>query len=136
MTQPEAVLLSLLGPRPVSYRNPKFPDVLCAWNGILMTQNHALMLAGEYFWSQGPTPEMRHTADRRFLLLYQAGAFENSDSWHNVVLQNTFSGSMHQWYRIKLKPHVERSGLLGTKPQEVFQWFNLAQWSKDSPKNH
>lgn len=134
MTQAEALLLSLLGPRPAFFQNPKFPDILCAWNGVVMTRSHALMLASELFWNQGPTPEMRYAADRKLLLLYQAGAFENSESWAPLISSNTYSGCMHQWYRLRLKPHIDRT-LSGTRPYEVFQWFDFAQWCKNESKN-
>lgn len=130
MTQAEAVLLSLLGPRPVFWRNPEFPDVCAAWNGMCMSQVHALMLAGELFWHQSPTPEMRFTADRRLLMIYNAGIFENSDSWRQVIEEQSHYGGMHQWYRRKLKPFVDRS-LKSTKPAEVFGWFNLAEFAQE-----
>jgi hypothetical protein len=126
--QAEAVLLSLLGPRPVFWRNPKFPDVLAAWNGMCMTQGHALMLAEERFWGSNPTPEMKHVADRRLMILHSAGAFENSTTWVGVIEEN--QGSMHNWYRKKLKLFFDRD-LKDAKPSEVFNWFNLKEWAKN-----
>jgi len=128
MTQAEAVLLSLLGPRPVFWRNPEFLDVCAAWNGMCMTQNHALMLASELFWHQGPTPEMRFVADRRLLMIYHAGIFENSEGWHKIINEQAPYGGMHQWYRRRIKPFVDR-GISATPPAEVFEWFDLAQFS-------
>lgn len=120
--QSESVLLSLLGPRPVFWYDDKFDEVFCAWNGICMTQNHALMLASELFWNQGPTPEMRRVADQKLLTLYSAGAFENSRNWSGIINDNV--NTMHAWYRKKLKVFVEKN-LKSTKPQDVYKWFNL-----------
>ena len=130
MTQSEAVLLSLLGPRPVFWYNDKHDVVLCAWNGIIMTQKHALMLASEMFWSQGPTPEMKRVADKDFYTLYHSGAFENSNNW-NAVVENTISNipgnSLHNYYRRKLEPFIQKN-LSSEKPETVFKWFNLGEF--------
>lgn len=130
MTQAEATLLSLLGPRPVFYKNPDFPDILAVWNGMVMTQNHALMLAMEKCWGSGPTPEMKKAADHKFLWLYKAGAFENSHNWNDVITGSVASGSMHNWYKRKLAPFFQKD-LEKYKPDEVFKWFNLKEWSKE-----
>jgi len=127
-TQADAVLLSLLGPRPVFWRNPKFPDTLTAWNGICMTQRHALMLAGERFWGAFPTPEMKHAADSHLMFLHSAGAFENSDNWGRIINGN--SGSMHNWYRRRLTPFFDKE-LKDQKPHEIFKWFDLKEWAKN-----
>ena len=120
--QSNSVLLSLLGPRPVFWYDNKFDEVFCAWNGLCMTQNHALMLASEFFWNQGPTPEMRRSADRDLRILYSSGAFENSDNWAVIIDNNV--NTMHGYYRKKLKSFIEKN-LKSTKPHEVFEWFNL-----------
>jgi hypothetical protein len=122
--QSNSVLLSLLGPRPVFWYDDKFDQVFCAWNGLCMTQNHALMLASELFWNQGPTPEMRRVADRDLRILYSSGAFENSDNWAVIIDSNV--NTMHNYYRKKLKPFAEKN-LKSTKPHEVFEWFDLKQ---------
>lgn len=130
MTQAESILLSLLGPRPVFWKNSQFPDICATWNGMCMTQNHAMMLAGELFWHQSPTPEMRFAADRRLITVYHSGIFENSESWAQVIREHAPYGGMHQWYRRKLKPFIDRN-LAGSRPQEVFAWFNLAEWARE-----
>ena len=128
MTQPEAVLLSLLGPRPVFFKHPDFPDILAAWNGMVMTQKHALMLAMEKFWGSGPTPEMKKAADHNLFWLYKAGAFENSESWNDIIIREVPTSNMYQWYRRKLTPFFNRE-LVNHKPDEIFRWFNLKEWS-------
>jgi hypothetical protein len=122
--QSNSVLLSLLGPKPVFWYDDRFDEVFCAWNGICMTQNHALMLASEFFWNQGPTPEMRRVADQNLRILYSAGAFENSSNWSGIIDDNV--NVMHTWYRKKLKLFVEKN-LKSTKPQDVYKWFNLKE---------
>lgn len=97
---------------------------------MCMTQVHALMLASELFWNQSPTPEMRFTADRRLLMIYHAGLFENSQSWNEVIKEQAPYGGMHQWYRRKLKPFVDRN-LFNINPTEVFDWFDLAEFSQE-----
>jgi hypothetical protein len=89
-----------------------------------MTQNHALMLASEFFLNQGPTPEMRRVADQNLRILYSAGAFENSSNWSGIIDDNV--NVMHTWYRKKLKLFVEKN-LKSTKPQDVYKWFNLKE---------
>ena len=129
--QSEAVLLSLLGPRPVFWHDEKFDEIFCAWNGICMTQNHALMLASESFWKQAPTPEMKRVADRHLFLLYNAGAFENSKNWRLTVLNyNTSHTSMHSYYKNALSKHIDKE-LVNTNPVEVFKWFNFHEWAKE-----
>ena len=130
MTQAESILLSLLGPRPVTWRNSEFPDVLVSWNGMCMTQNHALMLAESFFWNQQPTPEMRFTADRRLLLIYCAGAFENSENWRKIIEEHAPHGTMHQWYERKLRSFIKNT-LKDAEPMDVFSWFNLAEWATE-----
>ena len=122
--QSNSVLLSLLGPKPVFWYDDRFDEVFCAWNGICMTQNHALMLASEFFLNQGPTPEMRRVADQNLRILYSAGAFENSSNWSGIIDDNV--NVMHTWYRKKLKLFVEKN-LKSTKPQDVYKWFNLKE---------
>jgi hypothetical protein len=122
--QSNSVLLSLLGHKPVFWYDDKFDEVFCAWNGICMTQNHALMLVSEFFWNQGPTPEMRRVADQNLRILYSAGAFENSSNWSGIIDDNV--NVMHAWYRKKLKSFVEKN-LKSTKPQDVYKWLRLTE---------
>lgn len=127
MTQSEAVLLSLLGPKPVFWYNKRHDTILCAWNGIVMTQSHALMLIGEFFWKQTPTPEMRRVADKDFYILYKSGAFENTEKWDNIINDNVFVSVMHSYYKKKLKVFIENN-LGNTKPDEVYRWLNLEEF--------
>ena len=125
----EALLLSLLGPRPVFWRDDQFDEIFCAWNGIIMTQKHALMVAGELFWNQSPTPEMKRQADRDLVVLYNAGAFSNTDKWHFIIKDKTVNGTMHSWYKRKINPVIQRY-LKETQPQEVYSWFNFKDFAK------
>lgn len=120
--QSEAVLLSLLGPRPVFWHDDKFDETFCAWNGVCMTQNHALMLASNLFWNQAPTPEMIRVADRHLFLLYNAGAFENSKTWRLTIT----TSSMHGYYKNMLTSHINKE-LNNVKPIDVFKWFNFKE---------
>jgi len=130
--QSEAILLSLLGPRPVFWHDAKFNEIFCAWNGICMTQNHALMLASDMFWKQPPTPEMKRIADRHLFLLYNSGAFENSKDWKSTISNYSIdtSSSMHGYYKRMLTPHIIKE-LSQSTPIDVFKWFNLKEWIKE-----
>ena len=127
--QSESVLLSLLGPRPVFWYDESFDEVFCAWNGIVMTQKHALMLVSEFFWNQNPTPEMKRIADRDLIILYNAGAFDNSNNWAHIIENYALQNIMHTWYKRKIKPVFDRY-LKETKPAEVYSWFNFKEFAK------
>lgn len=124
--QSNYVLLSLLGPRPVFWHDEKFDEVLCAWNGIKMTQAHALMLMSGFFFGGGPTPEMRRAADSHLYFLWSMDAFEDSKNWEFVLNQNIPGSSMHNWYRKKLQPVYDQY-LKDTKPGEAYNWLNLKE---------
>lgn len=122
--QSEYILLSLLGPRPVFWYDEKFDEVLCAWNGVRMTQAHALMLISSTFFENGPTPEMRRAADSHLHYLWSMGAFEDSESWGPIIMDNLPGSSMHNWYKNRLRPVIQKY-LQNTKPEEAYSWLNL-----------
>ncbi len=122
--QSDHVLLSLLGPRPVFWYDEKFDEVFCAWNGIKMTQNHALMLFSSFFFGGGPTPEMRRAADSHLYFLWSMNAFDNSENWEFTLTQNIPGSSMHNWYKKKIQPVYDRH-LTNIKPAEAYNWLNL-----------
>jgi hypothetical protein len=124
MMQSEHVLLSLLGPRPVFWYEEQIDEVFCAWNGIKMTQSHALMQISSFFWGANPTPEMRRAADSHFYFLWAMGAFENSESWKSIIERNMTDSTMHGWYKRKLKPVYEKH-LQNVTPGEAYNWLSL-----------
>lgn len=129
MMQSKHVLLSLLGPRPVFWYDEKFDEVFCAWNGLRMTQNHALMLISSFFFSSAPTPEMRRAADSHLYYLWTMGAFDDSESWDHTLKNHLPASSMFQWYRRKLQPVYEKH-LKNTPPGEAYKWLNLKECYK------
>jgi hypothetical protein len=126
--QSEYVLLSLLGPRPVFWHDEKFDEVLCAWNGIKMTQAHALMLVSTFFFNSSPTPEMRRVADSHLYFLWSMNAFEDSKSWEFTLNQNIPTSCMHNWYKKKIQPLYQKQ-LLNTDPAMAYDWLNLKEYS-------
>lgn len=127
MMQSDYVLLSLLGPKPVFWYDEKFDEVFCAWNGIKMTQNHAIMVISSYFFNNSPTPEMRRVADKHFHYLWSMGAFENSESWEYTVNRLAPQGQLYAWYRSKILPVIEKHLAGRVTPQEAFNWLNLKE---------
>jgi hypothetical protein len=122
--QSEYILLSLLGPRPVFWYDEKFDEVLCAWNGLRMTQAHALMQISSFFMGSGPTPEMRRAADSHLYYLWSMGAFEDSENWEHTLKTNSTGSSMFQWYKRKLQP-VYQKYLTNITPGEAYNWLGL-----------
>lgn len=129
MTQSEAVLLSLLGPRPVFWYEKSVDSYFCSWNGVRMTQEHALMLISELFWGQYPSPEMKRVADRKFYIFYNSGIFENSQGWKGIVESHAPLGGMHSWYKKSLIDHINKElydyTTLDAKFSEVYNWLDF-----------
>lgn len=129
MTQSEAVLLSLLGPRPVFWYEESADCFLCSWNGVKMTQEHALMLIAEFFWGHHPSPEMKRIADRKFYLLYRSGVFEDSEKWGDLVESHAPFDGMYSWYKKYMLEHVKQK-LHYVTPKEAYSWLDLGSMDR------
>lgn len=128
-TQSEALLLSLLGPRPVFWYEERADSIFCAWNGIKMLQEHALMLVSEYFWKKYPSPEMKTVAGRKFHLLYRSGFFENCGDWKKIDRnRDSDPTSIYKWYKNSLHEHITKN-FSDLDPATAYQWLSLDRYA-------
>lgn len=119
MNQSKAIDWSKLDPRPILWYNEKFQEWLVSWNGIQMTSEHALMIAGALLLNAPPSPEMKWCANDKFRKLYYSNAF-NTEAWDCIIKDRI---DIYQYYFYKLNRHITEN-LTNFTPSDVFSWFD------------
>lgn len=120
MTMSKCLKWSVLDPRPVLWYDEKLQQWFAAWNNIVMTAEHALMISSGFYWGIFPTPEMKKKANDRMIQLINLGALEPL-----VYGPYPPKKSLLQYYESKITPHLKHTLPRNKiKAEEVYQWFD------------
>ena len=111
ITQSKALAWSKLDTLPIVYQNNGFN--LVAWNGILMTMEHGLMVASALRLEIFPTPEMSRIATKQWAKLCHAGAFGHQDVDARLVIWDVASfssvpGRLHRYYMSRMSKDADK----------------------------
>ena len=125
----QSLAWSLISPNPVPFYDEDSMEWFVYWNGILMLNEHAMILVATNLLNAHPTPEMKRVAYEKFVRLYYAGAFKTR-AWDGLVgdrIKN-FGGDILQYYQKVLGEHITTTLTDKVKPSEVLFWFEKT-WS-------
>jgi hypothetical protein len=124
MAREDALAWSILDPRPGFYYHPRSDAHICIWQGVVMTQIHALlMIAGNWNLTY-PNDRMRKSAYAEFIRAYRLGAFGDHPNWEYTMSEDPYGyiTQLGRWIT-KRNPNLLTDLKSQYSIKEALEWF-------------
>lgn len=121
MMRSDALFWSKMDTMPVLWHDDELDTDAVAWNGIMMTVEHGLMIASALLLNIHPTHEMKRVASQEWVRLVKGKVFGDVD-W-NIKQWSDHHAPLYSYYMnniSKVKDKLEKM-----PPESIFSMFNL-----------
>ena len=121
LTKDQAFTMSCLSKTPYTFYSPEYTHYGVAWQGTLMTIEHAISIACSKYLYTYPTPDTKLSLQLQFNDLYKNGFFgeQQWDEWYSEQQGE----NLWKLYMYRIQFHT--SCTIDDMHAQVFKWLDL-----------